>query len=249
MKNPNLVTYYKARSASMPHYLTRAIDAWRNIQSDRKLAAWKAEIDATSFYTDSHNVAHEFEENGFKYVFKIEPDYDGCDAEDYFPRKGGKNSQGYEVYDVARYEEDHNKPPRYQAGKGMTLYADIGNYRQCYWKRFELPEEYVRQFYDNRNYSRQVAYENMIASAKLAIEQGIKTVNLDYCYISVTAYDAEGHEVATDGLGGVDSDYATSGQAFFEHGMLETCKQEVDKELIKNARAMEKSRPDMYASV
>ena len=56
------------------------------------------------------------------------------------------------------------------------------------------------------------------------------TIYNDMLVISVTVYDKHGEEVYRDSLGGCDYEYVTSGNAFFENAMFESCKEEAQKD-------------------
>lgn len=230
MKNKTYKQYLAERKNTMPHYHNRAIDAWRHIVFKRKFDAWLKEIDAPhGFYTDSDNVAHEFtDDKGYRYVFKIEPDYyvsymyDDMKSQgyDYDVREGGYSKPGF---------AEHGNVTRH-SGEGFRMWLDLSNDRHYIPAVFDVPESYTRQFYDNKNYSKHEAYTNMVASARMAIEQGVNTYcKTDYCDVSVTVYAPDGEEIETDGLGGCDLDSSTSGRVFYEHDMLDTLREAAAK--------------------
>ena len=240
-----LKAYQKYRNETcMPHYKNTAIAALRQARFDLSVKDWLAGIGASApLYTDN-SIAHEFVENGFKYVLKIESD-ENFFYSDVFPYKGGMNSQGYSVKHTRGRSIDTEDNKRYKNGDGMTIYIDVGDRDTCIYK-MELPESFIRQFYDNRHYCKAAAHDNMVASARLAIEQDIKCANAEYYYISCTVYNSEGAEIASEGIGGIDSDYALNGHAFYEYGMLDTCRDAVQKELASLALDIEETRPDLY---
>jgi hypothetical protein len=243
MKNETYKQYLKERRDTMPHYKKRALDAWRHIKSERALQAWKESINAPQgFSIDYNGVAHEYvDKEGYAYLFKIEPDYDA-------PYDDMKH-QGYD-YDVR--DRGYNKPEfayhgnaTRHSGDGFYMWLDLSNDRSYIPAVFDVPENYVRQFYNNKNYSKHGAYINMVASARMAIEQDVNTYcKTEYCYTSVTLYAPDGEEVAQDGLGGCDIDYATSGAAFRDHGLFEAMQEEASKHI---AMVMPFIVPENYA--
>lgn len=237
-----LQQYKKARySNTMPHYTNSAKTALQILRHKEKLKTFLSNIGAASYlYCDSSDIAHEWEEAGYTITLKIEYDDFNSRWEDIIPRKWGINSQGYFVFNE-RYSADHEST-RYRAGEGLTVYARAGDYHL----RIELPEKWLRQFYDNRNYDKASAYNNMVASGKMAIEQDIKQACQEYFTIGCTVSDSQGNEIFSDYLGGCDLDYAQSGEAFLEHGMIESAREAIEKELTKQAQILMDSRPDMY---
>lgn len=237
--------YKSARNGSMPHYTTSAINALRHVRYEANLKAWKESIGANSFYTDNENIAHEYtdDKTGVKYVFKIEMD-DHSNWQDI-------EAQGYDV------ETNQRRAPEFfefgsftrHSGDGFKAYLSYGQSRDGN-ALFDVPEKYVRQFYSPKQYAKHAAYVNMVASARLAIEQDKKNyLETEYAYISITAYDKDGEEIASDGLGGVDYNYAMSGSCFYEQ-VFTTVKDEVQKYLDAQssdfAAHLMQSRPDMY---
>lgn len=228
--------YKKQRAERMPHYNVKAIDAMRHIRFSQALENWKQSIGAIGgFYTDSHNVAHTFERNGYTVTMKIEND-------DY-SSWNDIGCQGYNTTAARARCVDTEDNKRYSGG-AMTIYKDVGEHNTLIY-RFDLPESYIKQFY-NEKLGKSRAYDCMIASAKMAIDQDVKNANEETYYISVTVTDTLGTEIFTDGLGGVDYENATSGAAFYDHGMVEEAMATIDKDIETEARRIESTRPDMY---
>ena len=227
-KPKTLYKQYKAqRAQTMAHYTPKASDAVRAIKHAQKLAAWLESIDATTFHTDGENVAHEYiDEKGYKYVFKAE--YDD------FPYYEDMKWQGYS------YEVEPAKPGfayhcgqgfTHHKGEGLQAWLDLSNDRQYVPALFDIPESYMQQFYNNKDYGKGEAYSRMVQATKTAIKQDIdQYCKNDMLVISVTVYDKHGEEVYRDSLGGCDYEYVTSGDAFFENAMFESCKEEAQKD-------------------
>jgi len=239
--------YLAERKESMSHYITSAKNAMLFVRAEQKLAAWKKEINAPNkFYTDSDNVAHTYEtEDGYKMVFKLEADYDNCRQDDI-------NGQGYEVKIGKRNKPDfaeHGEFTRH-SGKGIEAYIgfDCG-YRDYENAYFDIPEKYMEQFYDNKNYSKHDAYIHMVASTRLAIEQDIKNAfNTEYYYISVTVFKDD-EELESFGIGSIDEDYAISGSGFFDYSYndaMDFINQDREERAATFACEVTASRPDMY---
>lgn len=241
------IQYRRKRAKGMPHYFVTAKDALQAIRAKDKRVAMLDAIGAShTLYTDYKGVAHEWEENGFTIQLKIENDENHV-FEDIIPYKGGMNSQGYYVYDLGRYADEDDKQDKRYSGGAMILAQDIGEGERN-WKKFELPESYVKQFYNNKDFGKHEAYSRMVASAKIAVDQDIKIAKMDYCYVSVTVLDKHGNEIFHDGLGGCDYDYAQSGEAFFDHGMIDSARDAINSELEEKAETLMASRPDLYSS-
>src|SRR5690606_8214288 len=76
-------------------------------------------------------------------------------------------------------------------------------------------------------------YNKAVKKARAAIKQDIQNyLEGEFCYISITAYDGE-EEIARDSRGGCDSDYVTSGLAFYEQCQESSIEEEVKKYLFE----------------
>jgi len=230
----------------MPHYINTAKNALLSIRSEQSLKAWKESIEAPNeFYTDSDNIAHTYTTNdGYTLTFKIECD-DICRADDV-------RHQGYSVETNCNRHckpdfADHGEFTRH-TGKGLQAFIDIGE-RCINYASFDIPESYIEQFYSHKNYSKHNAYINMIASARMAIQQDIKNYyHTEYFYISVTV-EKDGVELESFGICGIDESYAISGQAFFDYSYsdaMEFIKNDREKAACEYANYMTASRPDFY---
>jgi hypothetical protein len=216
----DLYKEYKAqRKQSLAYYIPTAKSAWQHIKHERALKAWKAEIGATSFYC-----GHEYTDaRGYKYVFKIEPD----DNLFWHDIKNGGQGYTFEVLRSNHYKPDFKEHGDFtrHSGDGFKACLDVGTYRDYTLAAFDVPEDFIKQFYDAKNWCKHEAYIRMIASARRAIEADVEQLKTEFNCISVHLYAPDGEAIDSDYLGGCDTDYCTSGNAFFEQGMLDNMKE------------------------
>jgi hypothetical protein len=232
----NYKDYIEARKRRLPYYNVTAQDALCSIRNKQKLKEKLESIGCTGrLYTDSDNVCHIFKKHGYTITLKIE-----CDDNSHFD---DINHQDYGVENARKRFIDEQDNKRYSGGD-MVIYKDLGD-RNTVTYRFDLPESYIRQFY-NAKLGKARAYDAMVASTKQAIDQDIKSFTQECYYISVAVTDIIGTEIFNDGLGGCDFDFATSGAAFFECDMIESAIDHIMSDIEKQARLIESSRPDMY---
>lgn len=239
--------YQTARAVKhLQYYTISAKQAVQSIRHNQAIEQWRNAIGAPKrLYTDNNNIAHSFTIAGHSVRLCIELDEYNYRYEDIFPRKGGMNSQGYEVHALGRYD-DVDQSPRYKNGQGLTVFKRVNADRDSYKYKFYLPESWIRQFYDNCNQSKADAHNNMIQSALSALDSDIETATSEYYTISCVVTDSHNNEIFSDYLGGCDYEYAVTGEAFFEHGMIESARAAIDDSLEKQAQAIMQSRPDMY---
>ena len=96
-----------------------AKSALQSLKSKQRFEVWKESIGAKSFYTDCDNIAHGFEREGIRYVFKA--DYDD------YPFHDDIKHQGYEIeYREARFASkpdfaEHGEFTRWKRGEGFEF--------------------------------------------------------------------------------------------------------------------------------
>lgn len=233
--------YKNARNAKkLPYYTISAKSAVEAIRYKSKIKTFLHSLGQGSYISNGDTI----KQAGYTIKLIIESDDYNCHYEDIIPRKGAMNSQGYEVYPLDRYTEKQSQ--RYKQGEGLRIVQSVGDYRKSQTYEFYLPENWIRQFYDNKQQSKANAYTNMIAVAKQALESDIKDATADYYTIGIIVTNPQGEEVFTDYLGGCDEKYASSSEAFYENGMIDKALKAIDTDLAEQADITMLARPDMY---
>lgn len=211
--------YKAARAKHMAHYRTTAKTAMLTIRSQQALAKWRESVDMPKrLCSDGHEY---IDANDYKYVFTLKADYDS-DVSWFFEGYTHDLKESRHCYNV----DEHTKEYGYKRFSGDCFEACIGfnpvDDRDYYYAVNVADHKYMRQFYNNKDFSKHDAYINMLQSTKQAFEQDIKhAYQSEYYTIGVELYAPNGEQIEADYIGSCDYEYASSGEAYKEYGLFE----------------------------
>lgn len=219
-------------NGGMPHYTVTAKDALRRLKWENSIKAFRESVDAGDHFFIGE--PHEYtDDKGYKYVFRVE------NEDDCYYMADDINHQGYTVdlcEDKPTFAEEGAEYSRH-SGEGMQAYILHRTGYDTAPIFFDVPEDYLRQFYDGRQHSRGEAYYNMLLSAKKALKQDLDYHYGDFYVVSVSVYSPCGEELHADNLSGCDEKYAISGEAFLDHGFMRDCRDAIENHFAMNRPA------------
>lgn len=219
--------YKEARKQTIAYHVPSAKSAMQHLRYEEKLNAWRESINmsAKQYGYGKDDPLHVWiDENGYEYHFIMEADDLDCamweDESDFTKRSLSR-------YEKPEYVDNGSTFSRY-SGNGLQCVYDLASYcdRSYYPYEFDISEQFIRQYYDNKTWGKHEAYTRMLQSVYDFFERYVKhTYKQGMHYIAVYVYDAEGNEIDFCSLGGCDESYVESGAAFYEHGLLDEAKE------------------------
>ena len=217
---------FKKNYDKLDYFLLGSKFCYEALKRQKAFKKWKEKYNFSEVnYPDADNVLHDYKlENGYILRFKAEPYYDIYD---------NIHDQGYSYETLNRYSKpqfavEGSKFSRYSNDE-LYYFCDLSNDRDYIPALFTLPKEWVKQFYNNKDFSKHEAYNRMVTSAKSAIESDVNYYK-DYFYTCIIEIiDPNGLKVDFVCIGACDEKYSFSGLTFYEHNLINEA-----MEIIKN---------------